>query len=55
VIGTCKGKSFMQVRDEAIIRLYYNTGARLSEVGKLHLDDVELTTDSVHYEQPRDV
>jgi site-specific recombinase XerD len=49
VIGTCKGKTFMQVRDEAIIRLYYNTGARLSEVGKLQLDDVDLTTDSVHY------
>jgi integrase/recombinase XerC len=28
-----KGKSFMALRDEALIRLYYNTGARLSEIG----------------------
>lgn len=49
VIGTCRGKTFIQLRDEAIIRLYYNTGARLSEVGNLNLVDLDLTTDSVHY------
>jgi integrase len=38
VIGTCRGKTFIQLRDEAIIRLYYNTGARLSEAGNLALD-----------------
>jgi integrase/recombinase XerC len=35
----CKGKRFVQLRDEAIIRLLYNAGARLSEVGNLTLDD----------------
>ncbi|MEU6573579.1 tyrosine-type recombinase/integrase [Streptomyces sp. NPDC046805] len=49
VLGTCRGKSFVQLRDEAIIRLYYNTGARLSEVGNLTLGDVDMNTDSVHY------
>ncbi|MFE9748365.1 tyrosine-type recombinase/integrase [Saccharothrix saharensis] len=49
VLDTCKGKDFVQLRDEAIIRLYYNTGARLSEVGNLTLDDLDMDTDSVHY------
>ncbi len=46
VLGTCTGKDFIALRDEAIIRLYYNTGARLAEVANLHLNDVDLTTDS---------
>lgn len=49
VLDTCKGKDFIHLRDEAIIRLYYNTGARLSEVGGLQLDDVDLNLDSAHY------
>jgi len=49
VLGTCKGKDFVQLRDEAIIRLYSNAGARLSEVGTLMLDDIDLDTNSVHY------
>ncbi|MFC3897987.1 tyrosine-type recombinase/integrase [Lentzea rhizosphaerae] len=49
VLDTCKGKDFIHLRDEAIIRLYYNTGARLSEVGDLQLQDVDLNLDSVHY------
>lgn len=49
VLDTCKGKEFIQLRDEAIIRLYYNTGARLSEVGNLRVDDIDLNIDSVHY------
>ncbi|TCO59425.1 tyrosine-type recombinase/integrase [Actinocrispum wychmicini] len=40
VLDTCKGKKFIQVRDEAIIRLYSNTGARLSEVATLTVDDL---------------
>nr|WP_318723319.1 tyrosine-type recombinase/integrase [Streptomyces albicerus] len=48
VLGTCKGRDFVQLRDEAIIRLYCNTGAWLSEVGNLALDDIDLTTESVH-------
>jgi integrase/recombinase XerC len=43
-----KGKSFLQVRDEALIRLYANTGARLSEIAALRVSDVDLRTESVH-------
>lgn len=28
LLGTCKGREFAQLRDEAIIRLYCNMGAR---------------------------
>jgi integrase/recombinase XerC len=49
VLATCRGKNFVALRDEAIIRLYYNTGARLSEVGNLQLGDIDLNTDSAHY------
>jgi integrase/recombinase XerC len=49
LLAACKGKTFMNLRDEAIIRLYFNTGARLSEVGNLHVEDVDLTTESVRY------
>jgi site-specific recombinase XerD len=48
ILELCKGKGFVQLRDEALIRLYYNTGARLSEVGNLLLSDVDLNTESVH-------
>ncbi|WP_199827661.1 tyrosine-type recombinase/integrase, partial [Streptomyces specialis] len=49
VLATCKGKAFTQLRDEAIIRLLCNTGARLSEVGRLTVEDIDLNTDSVRY------
>jgi site-specific recombinase XerD len=47
ILDTCKGKDFVQLRDEAIIRLLYNTGARLSEVANLRLEDVDLELDTV--------
>jgi len=49
LLDTCKGKDFVQVRDEAIIRLLANTGARLSEVANLQLGDVDLSLDTVRY------
>ncbi|AHH98522.1 tyrosine-type recombinase/integrase [Kutzneria albida] len=49
VLATCGERRFLDLRDEAIIRLYYNTGARLAEVANLALTDVDLTTDSVRY------
>ncbi|GGM83391.1 hypothetical protein GCM10012275_62530 [Longimycelium tulufanense] len=49
VLATCRGKTFRNLRDEAIIRLYYNTGARLSEVAALTVDDIDLMTESVRY------
>ncbi|GAA3783231.1 hypothetical protein GCM10022225_84380 [Plantactinospora mayteni] len=49
LLDTCKGKDFVHVRDEAIIRLLSNTGARLSEVAKVDTDDVDLSLDTVRY------
>ncbi|MDW5330441.1 tyrosine-type recombinase/integrase [Plantactinospora sp. KLBMP9567] len=49
LLDTCKGKDFVHVRDEAIIRLLANTGARLSEVANVHIDDVDLSLDTVRY------
>lgn len=49
MLDTRKGEGFNQLCDEAIIRLYYNTGTHLSEIGNLQLDDIDLEADSVHY------
>ena len=49
VLEACRGMGFAGLRDEALIRLYANTGARLSEVGNLLVDDVDLNTESVHF------
>ncbi|WP_229075026.1 tyrosine-type recombinase/integrase [Actinoplanes sp. DH11] len=47
LLDSTKGKTFMALRDEALIRLYYNTGARLSEIGNLALTDLDMNTESV--------
>jgi integrase/recombinase XerC len=49
ILDTCKGRDFVQVRDESIIRVLYNTGARLSEVAGLGLEDVDLDLDTVRF------
>jgi integrase/recombinase XerC len=49
VLAACGGKSFVQRRDEAIIRMLANTGARLSEVANLDLEDVDLALATVLY------
>jgi site-specific recombinase XerD len=49
VLQACRGKGFVSLRDEALIRLYATTGARLSEVGNLLVADVDMTTESVHF------
>ena len=48
VLDACRGKGFVGLRDEALIRLYANTGARLSEVGNLLVADLDMNTESVH-------
>jgi integrase/recombinase XerC len=50
ILATCRPKTFANLRDEAIIRLYYNTAARLSEVANLTVGDIDLKTDRIHYE-----
>jgi integrase/recombinase XerC len=48
VLRTCANKGFIDLRDEAIIRMLSNTGARLSEIANLGVEDVDLNTDVVH-------
>lgn len=38
ILATCKARTFINVRDEAIIRLFCDTGLRLAEVAGLMLD-----------------
>jgi site-specific recombinase XerC len=47
LIGACKGKSFRDRRDEAIIRLLIDCGMRVSEVTGIDLDDLDLDGESV--------
>jgi site-specific recombinase XerD len=42
MIGACRGKSFRDRRDEALIRFMVETGLRSSEVVGLAMDDVDL-------------
>jgi site-specific recombinase XerD len=49
VLEACRGKGFVSLRDEALVRLYANTGGRLSEVRNLLVTDLDLNTESVHF------
>jgi site-specific recombinase XerD len=42
LLDACVGRAFDDRRDTAIIRLFMNTGARLSEIANLSLDDLDL-------------
>jgi site-specific recombinase XerD len=42
LIGVCKGQSLENRRDEAIIRMFIDTGIRASELIGLSVDDVDL-------------
>jgi site-specific recombinase XerD len=42
LIATCKGQSLENRRDEAIIRMFIDTGIRASELTGLTIDDVDL-------------
>jgi integrase/recombinase XerC len=42
LLKTCEGKDFTSRRDMALIRLFLDTGARLSEITLLTIEDVDL-------------
>jgi integrase len=48
LIDACQGRDFTSRRDAAIIRVLFDTGARLSEVANLLIDDVDLDVDVIH-------
>jgi integrase/recombinase XerC len=45
LLKDCEGKDFVSRRDTAIIRLFADTGMRLSELANLTIDDVDLDQD----------
>ncbi|MFI6030504.1 tyrosine-type recombinase/integrase [Amycolatopsis magusensis] len=48
VLDQCAGSDFLSRRDDAIIRLIWDTGARLSEIANLTLDDLDLGIDVIN-------
>ena len=42
LIKACDGKRFVDRRDEAVVRLFIDTGMRLGELARLTTDDVDL-------------
>jgi integrase/recombinase XerC len=48
LLDVCRGRDFTSRRDTALIRVLFDTGARLSEVANLVLDDVDLDVDVIH-------
>ncbi|HEX5403951.1 MAG TPA: tyrosine-type recombinase/integrase [Pseudonocardiaceae bacterium] len=40
LLDSCAGRDFLAVRDRALILLFWDTGARVSEVGNMDADDV---------------
>jgi integrase len=45
LLKACAGSGFVPRRDTAIVRLFLDTGMRLSELAKLRVDDVDLGDD----------
>jgi integrase/recombinase XerC len=42
LLGSCSGKSFVDRRDNAIIRLFLDTGIRRAEMAGLGVDDIDV-------------
>ena len=42
LLGTCSGKTFVERRDNAIIRLFIDTGVRRAEMAGLGVDDIDV-------------
>lgn len=47
MIKVCSGKAFADRRDEAILRVFFDCGLRISELANLTVDDVDMSSDVV--------
>jgi site-specific recombinase XerD len=47
ILATCKGTTFVQRRDQAILRVLLDTGCRRGEVAGLRVDDLDLDLDVI--------
>ena len=45
LLATCTGTDFVSRRDQAILRLFIDTGMRLAELAGLSVDDIDLDDD----------
>jgi site-specific recombinase XerD len=45
---SCQGKDFISLRDTAIIRVLFDTGARPSEIANLSVDDIDFDLRLIH-------
>lgn len=52
LLATCAGSAFEDLRDAAVIRLFADTGLRLTEMAALQLDDVDLEANAVYLAGP---
>jgi integrase/recombinase XerC len=48
ILAICKGKTFVDRRDTAIIRLFIDTGCRRGEIAGLTVADVDTDADVIH-------
>ena len=48
LLGACAGAAFEDLRDAALIRLFVDTGLRLTEMAALEMDDIDLDSDAVY-------
>jgi site-specific recombinase XerD len=48
LLESCKGKAFQQRRDEALIRLFLDTGCRCSEIANLSIEDLDFDVFVIH-------
>ncbi|NIJ13074.1 site-specific recombinase XerD [Saccharomonospora amisosensis] len=48
LVNACKGKTFEQRRDEALVRMFIDTGARIGEIAPLRVDDIDFDADVAH-------
>ena len=47
IVGACSGRTFEDRRDEALVRLFFSTGARRAEVSGLTVDDYSPAADTL--------
>jgi site-specific recombinase XerD len=48
LLGACAGSAFEDLRDAALIRLFVETGLRLTEMAALEMGDIDLDSDAVY-------
>lgn len=48
MLKSCDGREFVNIRDRAILRLFLDTGLRVSGLADVDLDDLDFENDTIH-------